>query len=74
MKGGDLFLAEILVYSDENIEKSIKRFKKVIDREGILLEVKKRRYYAKPAAEKHEKLKKMERKRRKKLLKNKKLY
>jgi small subunit ribosomal protein S21 len=67
-------LAEVTVYSDENIEKSIKRFKKVIDREGILLEVKKRRYYAKPAAEKHEKLKKMERKRRKKLLKNKKLY
>jgi small subunit ribosomal protein S21 len=67
-------LAEVTVYSDENIEKSIKRFKKVIDREGSLLEVKKRRYYAKPAAEKHEKLKKMERKRRKKLLKNKKLY
>lgn len=67
-------MAEVTVYSDENIEKSIKRFKKVIDREGILLEVKKRRYYAKPAAEKHEKLKKMERKRRKKLLKNKKLY
>jgi len=67
-------LAEVICYSDENIEKSIKRFKKVIDREGILLEVKKRRYYAKPAAEKHEKLKKMERKRRKKLLKTKKLY
>jgi small subunit ribosomal protein S21 len=66
--------AEVICYSDENIEKSIKRFKKVIDREGILLEVKKRRYYAKPAAEKHEKLKKMERKRRKKLLKTKKLY
>jgi small subunit ribosomal protein S21 len=67
-------MAEVTCYSDENIEKSIKRFKKVIDREGILLEVKKRRYYAKPAAEKHEKLKKMERKRRKKLMKTKKLY
>jgi len=67
-------LAEIICYSDENIEKSIKKFKKVIDREGILLEVKKRRYFTKPAAEKHEKLKKMERKRRKKILKSKKLY
>ncbi|HOV13887.1 MAG TPA: 30S ribosomal protein S21 [Spirochaetota bacterium] len=64
----------MICYSDENIEKSIKKFKKVIDREGILLEVKKRRYFTKPAAEKHEKLKKMERKRRKKILKSKKLY
>lgn len=67
-------MAEIICYSDENIEKSIKKFKKVVDREGILLEVKKRRYHVKPAAEKHERLKKMERKRRKKILKSKKLY
>ena len=67
-------MAEVICYSDDNIEKSIKKFKKVIDREGILLEVKKRRYYTKPAADKHERLKKMERKRRKKILKNKKLY
>lgn len=67
-------MAEVICFSDDNIEKSIKKFKKVIDREGILLEVKKRRYYTKPAAEKHEKLKKMERKRRKKILKSKKLY
>jgi len=67
-------LAEIIVYSDENFEKSLKRFKKVIEREGILLEVKKRRYYVKPAAEKHEKLKKIERKRKKKMMRGKKFY
>ncbi|OHD18000.1 MAG: 30S ribosomal protein S21 [Spirochaetes bacterium GWD1_27_9] len=67
-------MAEIAVFSDENVEKAIKRFKKMVDREGILLEVKKRRYYAKPASQKHEKLKKMERKRRKKIMKTKKLY
>jgi len=67
-------LAEIRVSSNEDVEKSIKRFKKLIDREGILLEVKKRRYFAKPAIEKHEKTKKMERKKRKKLMRSKKLY
>lgn len=67
-------MAEVYVNSDDNIEKSIKTFKKIIDREGILLEVKKRRYYAKPAVEKHEKRKKMERKRRKKIMKTKKYY
>lgn len=67
-------MAEVYVSSDDNIEKSIKRFKKIIDREGILLEVKKRRYFAKPAVVKHEKSKKLERKRRKKILKTKKYY
>ena len=67
-------MAEIHNNRNEDIEKTIKRFKKLVDREGILLEVKKRRYFAKPALEKHEKTKKMERKRRKKLLRNKKLY
>jgi small subunit ribosomal protein S21 len=67
-------LAEITCYDDETIERSIKRFKKLVDREGILLEVKKRRYFAKPAVQKHERRKKMQRKRRKKMLKSRKLY
>lgn len=67
-------MATIVVYDDDNIEKSIKRFKKLVDREGILLEVKKRRYFAKPAAEKHERNKKLVRKKRKKMLRGKKLY
>ncbi len=67
-------MAEIYINNSDDIERSIKRFKKIVDREGILLEVKKRRYFAKPAAEKHEKNKKMERKRRTKMMKTKKLY
>ncbi|MBN2545313.1 MAG: 30S ribosomal protein S21 [Spirochaetes bacterium] len=67
-------MAEIYINNSDDIERSIKRFKKIVDREGILLEVKKRRYFAKPAVEKHEKNKKMERKRRKKMMKTKKLY
>lgn len=67
-------MAEVYTNNNEDIEKSIKRFKKLVDREGILLEVKKRRYFAKPAVEKHEKTKKMERKRRKKMMRGKKLY
>lgn len=67
-------MAEIYTNDGEDIERSIKRFKKLVDREGILLEVKKRRYFAKPAIEKHEKNKKLERKRRKKILRSKKLY
>ena len=51
-------MAEIYKKQGEDIERSIKRFKKLIDREGILLEVKKRRYFAKPSLEKHEKSKK----------------
>jgi small subunit ribosomal protein S21 len=66
-------MAEVHSMGDD-VEKMIKKFKKIVDREGILLEVKKRRYYAKPAAEKHEKKKKMERKRRKKIMRTKKLY
>ncbi len=69
-----IYLAQIFVGSDENIEKAIKKFKKVIDREGILLEVKKRRYFTKPAVEKHEKSKKLERKKRKKVMKTKKFF
>jgi small subunit ribosomal protein S21 len=67
-------LAEIYASDNEDIEKTIKRFKKLVDREGILLEVKKRRYHAKPSEEKHEKINKMQRKRKKKMMRSKKLY
>ena len=63
-------LAEVYVSNEDSIEKAIKKLKKIIDREGVLLEVKKRRYYSKPALERHEKSKKLERKRRKKIMKS----
>lgn len=64
-----MFLAEVYLSNEDNIEKAIRKLKKIIDREGILLEVKKRRYYSKPALERHEKAKKLERKKRKKIMK-----
>lgn len=67
-------MAEVYSNNSEDIERTIKRFKKLVDREGILLEAKKRRYFAKPAIEKHERKKKLERKKRKKLLRTKKFY
>ncbi|MBR2317839.1 MAG: 30S ribosomal protein S21 [Spirochaetales bacterium] len=67
-------MAQVYVGSDESIEKAIKKFKKLVDRESILLEVKKRRYYTQPAFERHEKMKKLERKKRKKIMKTKKMF
>lgn len=67
-------MAEVHSTGQDDVEKLIKRLKKIVDREGILLEVKKRRYFTKPSLEKHEKKKKLERKRRKKMMKTKKLY
>lgn len=67
-------MPEVFVSSEDNIEKAIKKLKKIVDREGILLEVKKRRYFSKPALERHEKAKKLERKRKKKVMKTKKSY
>ena len=69
-----IYLAQVYVGSDESIEKAIKKFKKLVDRESILLEVKKRRYYTQPAVERHEKMKKLERKTRKKIMKTKKMF
>lgn len=62
-------MAQVYVGGDDSIEKAIKKFKKLVDREGILLEVKRRRYYTQPAVERHEKMKKLERKKRKKIMK-----
>ena len=69
-----IYLAQVYVGSDESIEKAIKKFKKLVDRESILLEVKKRRYYTQPAVARHEKMKKLERKKRKKIMKTKKMF
>lgn len=69
-----IYLAQVYVGNDESIEKAIKKFKKIVDRESILLEVKRRRYYTQPAVERHEKMKKLERKKRKKIMKTKKMF
>ncbi len=55
-------MASIKLYDDEILEKAIKRFKKSIDKEGILKEFKERRYFLKPSTKKHIRNKTLKRK------------
>lgn len=42
-------MATINVDDTENLEKAIKRFKRMVEKEGIIREYKKREYYEKPS-------------------------
>jgi small subunit ribosomal protein S21 len=42
-------LAHIIVDDNEILEKAIKRFKRMVEKEGIIREFKKREYYEKPS-------------------------
>ena len=59
----------IIVGDDEALEKAIKRFKRMVEKEGIIREWKKREFYEKPSAIRNRKKKAMERKRMKKMRK-----
>ncbi len=58
-------MAVVIVNEGEPPERVLRRFKRLIDQEQILTEVKKREYYEKPS----ERKKKRERARRKRILK-----
>mgnify|MGYP003440622937 FL=1 len=60
-KGGDI-MATIMVDDSENLEKAIKRFKRMVEKEGIIREFKKREYFVKPSAINHQKKVTLERK------------
>jgi small subunit ribosomal protein S21 len=62
-------IAYIKVDEGENLEKSIKRFKRMVEKEGIIREWKKREYYEKPSTIKNRKRKSLERKLQKKMRK-----
>ena len=42
-------MAHIIVDDNEVLEKAIKRFKRLVEKEGIIREFKKREYYEKPS-------------------------
>ncbi|MDR1177667.1 MAG: 30S ribosomal protein S21 [Spirochaetaceae bacterium] len=42
-------MAHIIVDDSEMLEKAIKRFKRMVEKEGIIREYKKREYYEKPS-------------------------
>ena len=55
-------MATIMVDDSENIEKAIKRFKRMVEKEGIIREYKKREYFEKPSSILHQKKTTLERK------------
>ena len=48
-------MATIFVEDSENLERAIKRFKRMVEKEGIIREYKKREYFEKPSAILHQK-------------------
>ncbi|MCL1991374.1 MAG: 30S ribosomal protein S21 [Spirochaetes bacterium] len=42
-------MAHIIVDENEPVEKAIKRFKRMVEKEGIIREFKKREYFEKPS-------------------------
>ena len=63
-------MARIMVDDNENLEKAIKRFKRMVDKEGIVREYKKREYFEKPSTIKNRDNKTLKRKLMKKTRKN----
>jgi small subunit ribosomal protein S21 len=57
-----IYLAHIIVDDNEVLEKAIKRFKRMVEKEGIIREYKKREYYEKPSTILNRKKKAIQRK------------
>jgi small subunit ribosomal protein S21 len=58
-------LVFVIVDENEPFEKALKKFKRLVEKEGILTEVRRRQFYEKPS----EKRKRRERQARKRILK-----
>jgi small subunit ribosomal protein S21 len=58
-------LAQVKLRKGEDINRAMRRLKRKIEREGIMQEIKKRRYYSKPSVAKKEKRARAAKKRRK---------
>ena len=57
-----IYIAHIVIEDSENLEKAIKRFKRMVEKEGIIREWKKREYFEKPSTIKNRKNKALQRK------------
>lgn len=64
-----IHIAFVKVNDDETLEKALKRFKRMVEKEGIIREYKKREYFEKPSTIKNRKIKALKRKHAKKLRK-----
>jgi len=58
-------MAKVRVRKNETVEKAIRRFKRLVDNEGILRKVKESRFYEKPSVKKKKKRARAEKRRRK---------
>jgi len=45
-------MAEVIIGKNETLDNALRRFKKLVEREGILSEIKKRNHYEKPSERK----------------------
>jgi small subunit ribosomal protein S21 len=54
-RGGDFCMAGVRVEPNEPFELALKRFKKEVEKEGILSELKKRQFYEKPSVRRKKK-------------------
>jgi small subunit ribosomal protein S21 len=61
-QGEVIRIAYIRLDEGENLEKAIKRFKRMVEKEGIIREWKKREYFEKPSTVKNRKQKSLQRK------------
>ncbi|MFO7849147.1 MAG: 30S ribosomal protein S21 [Spirochaetia bacterium] len=62
-------MAYVRIDENEPLEKALKRFKRMVEKEGIIREWKKREYFEKPSTIKNRKRKALERKQQKKVRK-----
>ncbi|MBI9103639.1 MAG: 30S ribosomal protein S21 [Spirochaetales bacterium] len=62
-------MAQVRIDEGEPLEKAIKRFKRMVEKEGIIREWKKREYFEKPSTINNRKKKAMQRKQMKKIRK-----
>ena len=62
------------IMNDSNIDQAINKFKKMVANEGTIKELKQRQYFQKPSQIKHERNKKIKRKRLKDLRKTERSY
>ena len=58
-------MANVTLRKGEDINRALRRLKRKIEREGIMQEIKKRRYYSKPSVAKKEKRARAAKRRRK---------
>ena len=63
-------MAYVKIENDEPLEKGIKRFRRKVEKEGIIREYKRREHYDKPSTIRHIKEKARQRKELKKRIKN----